>query len=142
MATKANLISAVNGFITAIVNITKHRNSMLEVINELYPTPVYENVTDPSDEIYTTQTNVNISYQIQIVKQGRTVRVSGIYSYIGQSTLPIGTKIFDFKENEFKGDSNSYLGVNIKYAPFGLQSTTVIAPSSNTEFSITFSSNS
>ncbi len=140
MATKASLISAVNGFITSVVNITKHRNSMLEVINELYPSKVSDNSTD---ETYTTQTNANITYAIQIVKQGRSVRIDGSYTYSTGSPLPAGTEIFAFKENEFKGDTSAYLGVNIKYAPFALQSTNVIvaSPSSN-QFSITISSNS
>ena len=36
MATKAALITAINGFITSIVNITKHRNSMLQLVNEFF----------------------------------------------------------------------------------------------------------
>ena len=138
MATKANLISAVNGFITSIVNITKHRNSMLEVINELYPSKVSD---DSTSETYTTQTNANITYGIQIVKQGRSIRINGSYTYSGVTSLPIGTEIFEFKENEFKGDTSAYLGINIGYIPYLLESTTVIAPSSTTQFSIIISSN-
>jgi hypothetical protein len=138
MATKASLISAVNGFITSIVNITKHRNSMLEVINELYPSKVSDNSTD---ETYTTQTNANITYGIQIVKQGRSIRINGSYTYSGGSSLPIGTEIFEFKENEFRGDTSAYLGINIGYIPYLLESTTTIAPSTTTQFSIIISSN-
>jgi len=138
MATKSALISTINGFITSIVNITKHRNSMLEVINELYPSKVSDNSTD---ETYTTQTNANITYGIQIVKQGRSIRINGSYTYSGVTSLPIGTEIFEFKENEFKGDTSSYLGVNIIYVPYALESTTSIAPSTTTQFSIIISSN-
>jgi hypothetical protein len=138
MATKSALISAVNGFITSVVNITKHRNSMLEVINELYPTKVSDNSTS---ETYTTQTNNDITYSIQIVKQGRNVRVDGSYTYAGSVALPIGTKIFDFKTNEFRGDTSPYLGVNVNYTPYALNSTSIITPSTTVQFSITISAN-
>ena len=38
MATKSGIITAINGFITSVVDITKHRNSMLELVNELWQT--------------------------------------------------------------------------------------------------------
>ena len=138
MATKSALISAINGFITSVVNITKHRNSMLEVVNELYPSKVSDNSTD---ETYTTQTNANITYGIQIVKQGRSVRIDGSYTYSGLVALPLGSEIFSFKTNEFRGDTSGYLGVGIKYEPYALKSVGIITPSSTTQFSITISAN-
>lgn len=137
MATKSGLITAINGFITSVVNITKHRNSMLEVVNELYPTKVLDNSTD---ETYTTQTNANITYNIQIVKQGRTIRVDGTYVYSGLVALEAGTEIFTFKDTDFKGDTSGYLGINVRYEPFALESTSVIT-SGTKQFSVTFSSN-
>jgi hypothetical protein len=137
MATKSSLISAINGFLTAIVTITKHRDSMLEVVNELYPTKVDDNSTD---ETYTTQTNANITYAIEIVKQGRNVRVDGTYTYSGLTALEAGTEIFSFKENQFKGDTSGYLGINIRYVPFALESTSIITNGTK-QFSVTFSSN-
>lgn len=136
--TKANLISTVNGFLTAIVTISKNRNAMLEIINELYPSKVVDNSTD---EIYTTQNNSDITYTIQIVKQGRNIRIDGTYTYGGLSTLEVGTEIFEFKESQFKGDTSPYLGVNIRYVPFKLESTKTITPSSTTQFSVMISSN-
>jgi hypothetical protein len=53
----------------------------------------------------------------------------------------VGTEIFEFKENEFRGDTSAYLGINIGYIPYLLQSTTTIAPSTTTQFSIIISSN-
>jgi hypothetical protein len=138
MATKSALISAVNSFITSVVNITKHRNSMLEVINELYPSKVSD---DSTSETYTTQTNANITYGIQIVKQGRSIRINGTYTYSGVTTLEAGTEIFEFKDNQFKGDTSAYLGVNIRYVPYALESTTEIAPSSTKQFSVIISAN-
>jgi hypothetical protein len=137
MATKSNLITAVNSFITAVVNIVNHRLSMLEVINELYPTKVTDNDVT---ETFTTQVNANIIYSIQIVKQGRNVRINGSYRNTGTTILPAGTQIFTFKENEFKGDTSSYLGINSRYVPFAIISPTILNPSSqSTEFSITYS---
>jgi|688.fasta_scaffold314567_2 hypothetical protein len=49
MATKAGLISAINGFITSVVNITKHRNSMLELVNELFQTTTIQTITTGTD---------------------------------------------------------------------------------------------
>ena len=109
---------------------------MLEVVNELYPLKVFDNSTD---ETYTTQTNANITYTIQIVKQGRNIRIDGLYIYSGTVALEAGTEIFEFKESQFKGDTSAYLGVNIRYGPFALESTTVIAPLSTTQFTVTIS---
>ena len=68
MATKAGLISAVNGFITSVVNITKHRNSMLELINELFSTTT----------TYTLSTGVDcFHYDLYFKKIGNTVYVEG-----------------------------------------------------------------
>jgi hypothetical protein len=76
MATKSNLITAVNGFITAVVNITKHRNSMLEVVNELYPATVQD--TQATTNVFargTIQTNFNYSFKLK--KTGNIVFISG-----------------------------------------------------------------
>jgi hypothetical protein len=138
MATKSALIASINGFITAIITQAKLRSGFLDVVNELYPSKVLDNSTD---ETYTTQTNANITYSIQILKQGRNIRIDGTYTYSGLVALEAGTEIFEFKESQFKGDTSPYLGVNIRYVPFALESTKVISPSSTTQFSLTISSN-
>lgn len=138
MATKSSLIGTVNGFITSLVTVAKHRNSMLEVINELYPSKVSD---DSTSETYTTQTNANITYGIQIVKQGRSIRINGSYTNNSVSSLPIATTIFTFKDSQFKGDTSSYLGINAKHIPFLLQTTEITAASASIEFSIIFSAN-
>lgn len=74
MATKANLISAVNGFITAIVNITKHRNSMLQVVNELYGNQLSD--TQLTTNVITSNF-LNTSYNLTFTKTGRMVYVYG-----------------------------------------------------------------
>lgn len=68
MATKAGLIAAVNGFITSVVNITKHRNSMLEIINELFATTTN----------YTVSTGIDcFHYSLNFKKIGNVVYVDG-----------------------------------------------------------------
>ncbi|CAB4136055.1 hypothetical protein UFOVP299_7 [uncultured Caudovirales phage] len=98
MATKANLISAVNGFITSIVNITKHRNSMLEVVNELYG----------SNQLNDTQATTNVVtlvlsdtlYNLTFTKTGRMVYVNGIIIN-NNSIIPNNTVIANFTNSEF-----------------------------------------
>jgi len=51
MATKSGLITAINGFIVSVVSVVKHRNSMLEVVNELYPTAVTDNNTNSKPSV-------------------------------------------------------------------------------------------
>ena len=51
MATKANLITALNGFISAVVGITKHRNANNAIVDEIYPNSIIDNQTT---ETYTT----------------------------------------------------------------------------------------
>jgi hypothetical protein len=45
MATKANLLSTINGFITAVITQAKHRSSMSTVVDEIYPTVYIEDET-------------------------------------------------------------------------------------------------
>jgi|LakMenE01Jun11ns_1017448.scaffolds.fasta_scaffold9442827_2 hypothetical protein len=76
MATKAGLISAINGFITSVVNITKHRNSMLELVNELYPATLTDDQS--TTNVFTaTQAGV-IGYQFTFKKRGNIVFVTGV----------------------------------------------------------------
>lgn len=42
MATKSALTTAINGYITAVINIANHRLSMLELINSLFQTTVID----------------------------------------------------------------------------------------------------
>ena len=75
MATKANLISAVNGFITALVNITKQRKSMLKVINELYGSNQLNDTQSTTNVV--TRVFADTSYSFTFTKTGRTVFVNG-----------------------------------------------------------------
>ena len=137
MATKNALITNINNFITSVVNITKHRNSMLAVVNELYPTKVSDSNTT---ETYTTKNGPNITYNIQIVKQGRSVRINGNYTNTSGFALPVGTTIFTFKTNEFRGDTSVYLGNNVEYTPYLIRSINPILVGATTNFSIIINS--
>lgn len=84
MATKSNLITAVNNFLSSVIGITKHRNSMLEVINNIYPTPTYE--TQATSVIYT-KAGENFTYNIKIAKIGRVVHINGWFENITGGAL-------------------------------------------------------
>lgn len=137
MATKSGLIAAVNGFITSLITQTKHRDSMLEVINELYPTKVLDS---NSTETYTTKNGTVITYSVQIVKQGRSVRINGSYNNTSALAIPVGTTIFTFKTNEFIGDTSYYLGNNVEYTPYLIKNLNPMLPNSTTNFSIIINS--
>lgn len=84
MATKANLISAVNSFITAIINPTKHRNSMLEVIDNIYPTVVID--IESTTNIFT-KVNTDFIYDIKTSKIGRNVNICGSFTNDTESAI-------------------------------------------------------
>lgn len=68
MATKSALIANINGFITAVVGITKHRNSMLELVNTFFSTTIVHSNTAGANQ-YT--------YNLKFNKRGNKVHVTG-----------------------------------------------------------------
>lgn len=66
MATKSNLISSINSFLTATVTILKHRNSMNEIVNELFP--ISNNYVQESG---------NIQYNLTFTKSGNKCLLTG-----------------------------------------------------------------
>ena len=65
---KSTLITTINDFLTAIITPTKHRNSMLELINIFFSTTiVHANTSAPNQ--YT--------YNLKFNKRGNKVHVSG-----------------------------------------------------------------
>lgn len=101
---KADTIAEVNGFITAVVDITEHRDSMLTLINQLFPTVVNDS---QSTETYTTKAGTNLNYSITIHKSGNSCHIKGS---ITNNTLFSQTSqnVFTWKTNEYKPKS----GVN------------------------------
>ena len=68
MANKTTLTSAINGFITAVVSVTKVRNAFLELINTFFSTT-------------TTHSNIaganQYTYNLKFNKRGNKVLVTG-----------------------------------------------------------------
>jgi hypothetical protein len=89
MATKSTLISNINGFITSVVNITKHRNSMLELVNELFQTTTTQSGT-------TGVLSLDLEHNLRYKKIGNIVYIDGtikntssfVYSNIILLTIP------------------------------------------------------
>ncbi len=66
--TKSALITSINGYITSVVNIAKHRSSMLDLINEFFQTThIMDNGAVPNQ----------FSYRLRFKKQGNIVNVDG-----------------------------------------------------------------
>ena len=83
MATKANLITDINGFLTSIVTISKHRNSMNEVVNELFP--ISENYVQESGDI---------QYDLTFTKSGNKCLFTGSIKNTTSSIIG-NTKLLD-----------------------------------------------
>jgi len=108
--TKANLITALNGFISAVVGITKHRNANNAIVDEIYPNSIIDNQTT---ETYTTSSTV-VNYSISIVKSGNIAHISG--SFQNPNTFLMSNPIvFLWKNSEFKPNSSTslfFLGID------------------------------
>jgi len=103
MATKANLISAVNGFITAIITQLKVRNAYLEVIDEIYPSVVNDS---QSTETYTTKAGTNLNYSITIHKSGNSCHLKG--SITNNTAFALGSQnVFTWENTEFRPKSGT-----------------------------------
>ncbi len=104
MATKATLLSTINGFLTAVITQLKHRNSMSAVVDEMYTT----SVTDTqANETYTTKAGTSINYSIRIIKSGNIAHISGTVRNTTSGILS-PQNIFTWKTNDFRPRS----GVN------------------------------
>lgn len=66
--TKASLISTINGFITAIVSVTKVRNAYLELINIFFSTTIVKSNTSAPNQF---------TYNLKFNKKGNMVHCSG-----------------------------------------------------------------
>jgi len=72
--TKSALTTALNGFITSLVSVTKHRNANNAIVDEIYATPIE---TTQSDTAILTVIGSNFGYELLFTKTGRMVNVSG-----------------------------------------------------------------
>jgi hypothetical protein len=78
MATKANLISAINAQLTAIITQAKVRLASSLIVDEIYPTTYYENYNETSNVLVVTNfSQVGVRYIVSFKKVGNTVFYSG-----------------------------------------------------------------
>ena len=78
MATKANLISAINAQLTAIITQAKVRLASSLIVDEIYPTTYYENYNGTSNVlVITTFQQEGFEYIVSFKKVGNTVFYSG-----------------------------------------------------------------
>ena len=78
MATKANLISAINAQLTAIITQAKVRLASSLIVDEIYPTTYYENYNEMSNVLVITNFyQIGTRYLVSFKKVGNTVFYSG-----------------------------------------------------------------
>ena len=79
MATKTDLITAINTQLTAIITQAKVRLASLAIVNELFPTEYRELHEQglPDELEITTPELSNFFYDISFVKRGNTVYING-----------------------------------------------------------------
>ena len=99
MATKSSLITTINGFITSVVNITKHRNSMLQLVNEFFTTTIFD--TQASTNVFTRGTlQTAFTYAFKVKKRGNIVFIQGSITNSTSATV-ILNEIWEITNTEF-----------------------------------------
>ena len=116
MATKANLITAINTQLTAIITQAKVRLASALVVDEIYPTKIVDNETTTT---VLTNDVVGLEYIITLWKQGNNVNVSGV---ITNNTAGILSNIdlISFTNTEYQPDATAlnpfrFYGANILF---------------------------
>jgi len=125
--TKASLISTINGFITAVIDVTKHRNSMLELINTFFSTTITKSNTQaPNQFTYNLKFNKKgnmvtcigfIKNDYSIIKGNEIIFVqtdTELYAKTGQDTTAYGMNATSLSSQStmlFFNNANIYLNV-------------------------------
>ena len=101
MATKANWLTTVNGFITAVITQAKLRSAFSTTADELYPSTVDD---DYVSQTYTTTGTSTIRYNITIHKSGNSCHIKGIITNPNTAVALGGGNlgIFTWKTNQYK----------------------------------------
>jgi len=109
---KATFTTTINGFLTAVITQLKHRNSMLEVTNQLYPTITTE--TQLSNTI-TQESSSTKEYTLNIRKSASEVTMYGriknntgssisnsvIMTIVVAEYMPVDfTKVYGFSDSD------------------------------------------
>ena len=103
MATKTSITSAINGFITAIVTVTKVRSAFDTLLNNVYPTPISD--TQLTTNVVT-KIGINFTYNLQFSKVGRNIHVYGSITNISGSILSSVEEILEVTNSEFEPYTN------------------------------------
>ena len=103
MATKTNLISAINAQLTAIITQAKVRLASLQLVNEIYPTPISD--TQATTNVVT-KISTNFTYKLQFTKTGRNIHVCGSITNVSGSILNSLEDILEVTNSEFEPYTN------------------------------------
>ena len=99
MATKTNLISAINTQLTAIITQAKVRLASLQLVNEIYPTPISD--TQSTTNVVT-KIGTYFTYNLQFTKTGRNIHIYGRITNISGSILSDVEEILEVTNSEFE----------------------------------------
>jgi len=101
--TKSELITAINGYITAVITQLKHRNSMLELINTFFSTIKHEYNDGVTNTILDTN-YATLEYHIRMKKEGNKVFMSGYIKKTGETSLGgLNDPIIDIIDSHYNG---------------------------------------
>lgn len=100
MAIKSSITSTINGFITAIVTVSKVRSSFDTIVDNIYPTPILD--TQLTTNVVT-KIGTNFTYTLRFSKVGRNVHVCGsISKNVNGSILGSAEDILEVTNSEFE----------------------------------------
>ena len=103
MATKTSITSAINGFITAIVTVTKVRSAFDTLLNNVYPTPISD--TQLTTNVVT-KIGTKFTYNLQFSKVGRNIHIYGNIKNVSGSILSSVEEILEVTNAEFEPYTN------------------------------------
>ena len=146
MATKTDLITAINTQLTAIITQAKVRLASLAIVNELFPTEYRELHEQgiPDELEITTPELSDLFYDISFVKRGNTVYING---YVRNKTGAIFSgKVLNIDTTEYntKTDRQYFAscsnGTNLEIQNSSIY-ITEIANGEHAYFSLTYQTN-
>ena len=98
MAIKSNILSTVNGFITAIITQAKVRSALSTLLDNFYPTVLYD--VRSTTNVFT-KIDDDFGYNLKIAKIGRLVHIDGFIENVTESTISSQT-IANISNTEFQ----------------------------------------
>ena len=110
MAIKSSITSTINGFITAIVTVSKVRSSFDTIVDNIYPTPISD--TQATTNVVT-KIGAKFTYNLQFTKTGRNIHVYGNITNVSGSILNSVEEILEVTNSEFEPyTSYNFIGSN------------------------------